>query len=79
VGRARRAYIGSMSQMTLSDDAAWAAFEARDRAFEGRFIVAVTTTGIYCKPTCPARRPLRGPAGPHRRAGTAAPRYDPSL
>jgi len=45
--------------MTLSDDAAWAAFEARDRAFEGRFIVAVTTTGIYCKPTCPARRPLR--------------------
>ncbi|MET0310110.1 MAG: bifunctional DNA-binding transcriptional regulator/O6-methylguanine-DNA methyltransferase Ada [Sphingomonas sp.] len=48
-----------MSQMTLSDDAAWAAFEARDRAFEGRFIVAVTTTGIYCKPTCPARRPRR--------------------
>jgi AraC family transcriptional regulator of adaptative response/methylated-DNA-[protein]-cysteine methyltransferase len=59
VGRGTRAYIGGMNQMTLSDDAAWAAFEARDRAFEGRFIVAVTTTGIYCKPTCPARRPLR--------------------
>ena len=55
-----RAYIGCMSnQQTISDDTAWAAFDARDRAYEGRFIVAVTTTGIYCKPTCPARRPKR--------------------
>ncbi|UYY60152.1 bifunctional DNA-binding transcriptional regulator/O6-methylguanine-DNA methyltransferase Ada [Sphingomonas sp. S2-65] len=46
-------------QPLLSDDAAWAAFEARDRAYEDRFVVAVTTTGIYCKPTCPARRPKR--------------------
>lgn len=34
-----------------------AAFEARDRAFDGRFVVAVTTTRIYCRPSCPARRP----------------------
>ena len=34
-----------------------AAFAARDRAFDGRFVVAVTTTGIYCRPSCPARRP----------------------
>ncbi|UZK68002.1 bifunctional DNA-binding transcriptional regulator/O6-methylguanine-DNA methyltransferase Ada [Sphingomonas sp. M1-B02] len=47
------------SQQTLSDDAAWAAFEARDRAQDGRVIGAVTTTGIYCKPSCPARRPKR--------------------
>lgn len=46
-------------QPALSDDAAWAAFEARDRAYDDRFVVAVTTTGIYCKPTCPARRPKR--------------------
>ncbi|MBB5710329.1 bifunctional DNA-binding transcriptional regulator/O6-methylguanine-DNA methyltransferase Ada [Sphingomonas xinjiangensis] len=46
-------------QQALSDDAAWAAFEARDRAYDDRFVVAVTTTGIYCKPTCPARRPKR--------------------
>ena len=46
-------------QLSLPEDAAWAAFEARDRAFDGRLIVAVTTTGIYCKPTCPARRPRR--------------------
>ncbi len=58
VGRGRRDYIHRMST-PLSDDAAWAAFAARDRAFEGRFVVAVTTTGIYCKPTCPARRPRR--------------------
>lgn len=40
-------------------DAAWAAFDTRDRAADGRFVVAVRTTGIYCKPSCPARRPRR--------------------
>jgi AraC family transcriptional regulator of adaptative response/methylated-DNA-[protein]-cysteine methyltransferase len=34
-----------------------AAFAARDRAWDGRFVVAVTSTGIYCRPSCPARRP----------------------
>ena len=38
---------------------AWAAFERRDRSFDGRFVVAVRTTGIYCKPSCAARRPRR--------------------
>ena len=38
---------------------AWAAFERRDRSWDGRVIGAVTTTGIYCKPSCPARRPKR--------------------
>jgi AraC family transcriptional regulator of adaptative response/methylated-DNA-[protein]-cysteine methyltransferase len=40
-------------------EAAWAAFERRDRAWDGRVIGAVKTTGIYCKPSCPARRPKR--------------------
>lgn len=44
---------------TLSLADAWAAFEARDRAYDGRFVVGVTTTGIYCRPSCPARRPKR--------------------
>jgi AraC family transcriptional regulator of adaptative response/methylated-DNA-[protein]-cysteine methyltransferase len=35
----------------------WDAFEARDRRQDGRFVVAVSTTRIYCKPSCPARRP----------------------
>lgn len=29
----------------------------RDRAMDGRFVHCVTTTGIYCKPSCPARHP----------------------
>ena len=44
---------------TIDTDAAWAAFAARDRAFDGRFVVVVTTTRIYCKPSCPARHPRR--------------------
>jgi AraC family transcriptional regulator of adaptative response/methylated-DNA-[protein]-cysteine methyltransferase len=43
----------------ITADLAWAAFEARDRSFDGRFVVAVATTGIYCRPSCPARRPAR--------------------
>ena len=38
---------------------AWEAFERRDRSWDGRVIGAVKTTGIYCKPSCPARRPKR--------------------
>lgn len=43
----------------ISEKLAWSAFEARDRSFDGRFVVAVRTTEIYCKPSCPARRPRR--------------------
>jgi len=42
-----------------SNDEAWAAFERRDRSQDGRFVGAVRTTGIYCKPSCPARHPKR--------------------
>ena len=43
----------------IDPETAWAAFEARDRAFDGRFVVAVRTTRIYCKPSCAARHPRR--------------------
>jgi AraC family transcriptional regulator of adaptative response/methylated-DNA-[protein]-cysteine methyltransferase len=43
----------------LDPDTAWAAFMRRDRSWDGRVFGAVTTTGIYCKPSCPARRPKR--------------------
>jgi AraC family transcriptional regulator, regulatory protein of adaptative response / methylated-DNA-[protein]-cysteine methyltransferase len=36
---------------------AFDAFDRRDRSFDGQFVGAVKTTGIYCKPSCPARRP----------------------
>ncbi|WP_313808783.1 bifunctional DNA-binding transcriptional regulator/O6-methylguanine-DNA methyltransferase Ada [Sphingobium sp.] len=40
-------------------DACWDAFIRRDRALDGRFVGAVLTTGIYCKPSCAARHPRR--------------------
>jgi AraC family transcriptional regulator of adaptative response/methylated-DNA-[protein]-cysteine methyltransferase len=43
----------------LDPDTAWAAFMRRDRSWDGRVIGAVKTTGVYCKPSCPARRPKR--------------------
>lgn len=43
----------------IDEDSAWAAVAARDRSADGRFVFAVTTTGIYCRPSCPARRPRR--------------------
>src|SRR5437764_12019409 len=43
----------------LDPDTAWAAFMRRDRGWDGRVIGAVSTTGIYCKPSCAARRPKR--------------------
>jgi AraC family transcriptional regulator of adaptative response/methylated-DNA-[protein]-cysteine methyltransferase len=47
---------------TISDpdpEAAWRAVLARDRAWDGRFVTGVLTTGIYCRPSCPARHPRR--------------------
>lgn len=43
----------------LTDDEAWTAVLARDRAFDGRFVTGVLSTGIYCRPSCPARHPSR--------------------
>src|SRR5262245_33975668 len=34
-----------------------AAFLARDASYDGVFVTAVRTTGIFCRPTCPAKRP----------------------
>ena len=45
--------------LMIADQEAWDAFERRDRRWDGRIIGAVKTTGIYCKPSCPARRPKR--------------------
>ena len=41
------------------DNEAWAAVMRRDRAFDGRFVTGVLSTGIYCRPSCPARHPAR--------------------
>jgi AraC family transcriptional regulator, regulatory protein of adaptative response / DNA-3-methyladenine glycosylase II len=45
--------------MELDSDACFRAVTARDRRFDGRFFVAVTSTHIYCRPVCPVRPPKR--------------------
>jgi AraC family transcriptional regulator, regulatory protein of adaptative response / DNA-3-methyladenine glycosylase II len=45
--------------MDLDDDACYRAVRTRDVRFDGRLFVGVTTTGIYCRPVCPARLPRR--------------------
>jgi AraC family transcriptional regulator of adaptative response / DNA-3-methyladenine glycosylase II len=44
-----------MAFMLLDDEACYRAARARDRRFDGRFFVAITSTRIYCRPICPAR------------------------
>ena len=44
--------------MDLEHDACYRAVRLRDARFDGRFFTAVKTTGIYCRPICPARTPL---------------------
>jgi len=41
------------------DATRWAAVQARDWRRDGTFVYAVTSTGIYCRPSCPSRRPAR--------------------
>lgn len=43
----------------LDPDHCYAAVSSRDRRFDGRFVTAVRTTGIYCRPSCPAITPKR--------------------
>jgi AraC family transcriptional regulator, regulatory protein of adaptative response / DNA-3-methyladenine glycosylase II len=42
-----------------TDDVCYRALSARDARFDGRLFVGVKTTGIYCRPICPARTPKR--------------------
>lgn len=42
-----------------SDDVCYRAIATRDVRFDGRLFIGVTTTGIYCRPICPARTPKR--------------------
>lgn len=45
--------------MEIQNPSYYDALKARDRRFDGRFFVAVSTTGIYCRPVCTARTPRR--------------------
>jgi AraC family transcriptional regulator of adaptative response / DNA-3-methyladenine glycosylase II len=48
-----------MNAAALDAEACYRASSGRDRRFDGQFVMAVRTTGIYCRPSCPARTPHR--------------------
>lgn len=43
----------------IPDDPRWQAVVARDGASDGKFVFAVSSTGVYCRPSCPSKRPRR--------------------
>jgi AraC family transcriptional regulator, regulatory protein of adaptative response / methylated-DNA-[protein]-cysteine methyltransferase len=47
------------SQAQSGDDRRWNAVVARDSGRDEEFVFAVSSTGVYCRPSCPARRPRR--------------------
>ncbi len=50
-------YIDAKNTMTLSADTMYSALLRKDGSFEGAFFAAIKTTGIFCRPTCTARKP----------------------
>ncbi|MEQ1702971.1 MAG: AlkA N-terminal domain-containing protein, partial [Ilumatobacteraceae bacterium] len=57
--------------MLLDDDHCYRAIQSRDSRFDGWFVTAVRTTGIYCRPSCPAITPKRQNVEFFRAAATA--------
>ena len=58
-------------EQLLDQEACWRAVVARDARFDGRFFTGVTSTGIYCRPICPARTPNRSNVRFHPTAASA--------
>jgi AraC family transcriptional regulator, regulatory protein of adaptative response / methylated-DNA-[protein]-cysteine methyltransferase len=48
-----------MEMADLTDDSRWQAVLAREAASDGKFVFAVSSTGVYCRPSCPSKRPRR--------------------
>jgi AraC family transcriptional regulator of adaptative response/methylated-DNA-[protein]-cysteine methyltransferase len=48
-----------MNFLPETDEAQWQAVLAKDSRFDGQFVFAVSSTGIYCRPSCGSRRPRR--------------------
>src|ERR1700693_5212139 len=51
--------MGDAPSMDMDRTACYRALSTRDARFDGRLFVGVKTTGIYCRPICPARTPKR--------------------
>ena len=54
--------MNAITTITLDEDACWRAVLERDARKDGAFVYAVRSTGIFCRPTCPSRRPGRAQA-----------------
>jgi AraC family transcriptional regulator of adaptative response/methylated-DNA-[protein]-cysteine methyltransferase len=51
--------VAHSNSIKATEDPRWDAVVARDPEHDGEFVFAVTSTGVYCRPSCPARRPRR--------------------
>lgn len=52
-------HLSARASIRPSPERLWKAVTDRNRAMDGAFVYAVRSTGIYCRPSCPARRPSR--------------------
>ncbi len=64
-------HVTDASTLALDDDRCYRAAQSRDARFDGWFYIAVRTTGIYCRPSCPAVTPKRSNVEFHRSAAAA--------
>jgi AraC family transcriptional regulator, regulatory protein of adaptative response / methylated-DNA-[protein]-cysteine methyltransferase len=55
----RVAMRSNLSATIFDESDAWRAVELRDARYDGQFVYGVTSTNVYCRPTCPSRRPSR--------------------
>ena len=66
--------------MDIEDtEACYRAVKSRDNRFDGVFFIGVTSTGIYCRPSCPALAPAKKNATFHHSAGGCPGRGLPGL
>lgn len=56
---ARRLNFAADNKQSQTEDGLWNAVVAHDSTHDGEFVFAVSTTGVYCRPSCPAKRPRR--------------------
>jgi AraC family transcriptional regulator of adaptative response / DNA-3-methyladenine glycosylase II len=52
-------FSAGQDDLVYDFETSYRAMESRDQRFDGRFVVAVTSTSVYCRPSCPSRTPRR--------------------
>src|SRR6185295_5339259 len=58
-GRSEHDVRGNVRNEHLNDAACWNAVVGHDRDADGLFVYGVRSTGVFCRPSCPSRRPRR--------------------